>query len=76
MKAITSVKLAKTAGSVKGTIRNLKSNITNAVANANWNVHEIIPYLHSQRKDFRAFVRELKEKSIIGDSSNAGELVS
>lgn len=78
MKAITATKISKTAGSVKGAIRNFKSNTTNAIANANWNIPQTTAYLYSHLKNkesFHKFWRELAEFNIIGDSSNAGELM-
>jgi hypothetical protein len=78
MSVITTTKIAKTAGSVKGVIRNFKSNITNALANGNWNIPQITSHITSTAKDKTAwndFRRELAEENIVGDSSNAGELI-
>jgi hypothetical protein len=78
MSVITTTKIAKTAGSVKGVIRNFKSNITNALANGNWNIPQITSHIASTAKDKTAwndFRRELAEENIVGDSSNAGELI-
>jgi hypothetical protein len=78
MSVITTTKIAKTAGSVKGIIRNFKTNITNALANGNWNILQVTSHIASIAKDKTAwndFRRELVEENIVGDSSNAGELI-
>jgi hypothetical protein len=75
MTAITAVKISKTAGSVKGVIRNFKSNITNAVANANWNFKDTGVEMAKRLGDKRGFFSEMYGRGIIGDSSNAGELI-
>jgi hypothetical protein len=78
MSAITNVKIAKTALSIKGTIRNFKSNFTNWIANGNWNLINTSTELKTRMKDKTSrneFIRELYEKNIIGDNSNAGELM-
>ncbi|NMC35088.1 MAG: hypothetical protein GYA36_21915, partial [Veillonellaceae bacterium] len=78
MKLITTSKIAKTALSIKGLVRNFQSNIVNALANGNWDLPQIatrLKQLASNKDTWAQFTRELYEQNIIGDSANAGELI-
>jgi hypothetical protein len=78
MRFVTEAKIAKTAYSIKGVIRNFKSNTTNAIANANLNIHDVIYELTKVLKEpggKQNFIKDLIRRGIIGDSSNANEII-
>lgn len=81
LQAVTGVKLAKTAFSVKGIVRNFLSNPINLIGNGNWNFHDIAIELSKYSKGktakeaFRELINEMKEFNIIGDNVDTGAII-
>jgi hypothetical protein len=78
MRLVTGTKIAKTAGSLKGLIRNFKSNPVNVLTNGNWNIPQTLSEIKTRTKtkaDREQFYKELYRKGVIGDSLSTGELI-
>jgi hypothetical protein len=73
--SMSAAKISKTALSVKGTVRNFKSNLMNVVANGNFNTISTAKEIANQLKDRNGFTRELISRGIIGDSTNVGDIM-